>query len=66
MATKYACFAGGVRCTIYIICEITKSVYIEVIIILHTQVLFIMHLYVLYEYSVVAHIYIYTLYVIHL
>lgn len=27
MATKYACFAsGGVRCTIYIICEITKSV----------------------------------------
>jgi hypothetical protein len=33
----------------YIICEITKSVYIEVIIILHTEVLFIMHLYILYE-----------------
>jgi len=36
MATKYACFAGGMRCNVqYIICEITKSVYTEVIIILY-------------------------------
>lgn len=56
MATKYACFAGGMRCSVQcIICEITKNVYTEVIIILY---ILGGTFYYMYEYSVVMHIYI--------